>query len=126
MAGLAPDIAAFPDGYATVIGERGITLSGGQKQRVAIARALANHPRLILADEPTAALDKVSSAIVLDMFKRLTQHGSTILVVTHDNRIFPFADRILRLNDGRLAPGAATQRREASAHRPRQRRECVA
>jgi putative ABC transport system ATP-binding protein len=78
-------------------------LSGGQKQRVAIARALANHPRLILADEPTAALDKVASSIVLDMLKRLTQHGSTILVVTHDNRIMDQGTRIVNMKEGRIA-----------------------
>src|SRR6185437_8856459 len=77
-------------------------LSGGQKQRVAIARALINHPRLILADEPTAALDKVSSAIVVDMLKTLAQHGSTILVVTHDNRIMDKGDRVVTMKDGRI------------------------
>jgi putative ABC transport system ATP-binding protein len=78
-------------------------MSGGQKQRVAIARALANHPRLILADEPTAALDKVASFIVLDMLTRLTQHGSTILVVTHDNRIMDQGSRVVTMKDGRIA-----------------------
>jgi putative ABC transport system ATP-binding protein len=77
-------------------------LSGGQKQRVAIARALVNHPRLILADEPTAALDKGSSRIVIDLLKRLTQAGSTVLVVTHDHRIMDRGDRIVNLEDGRI------------------------
>lgn len=75
-------------------------LSGGQRQRVAVARALVNQPRLLLADEPTAALDKVSSGIVIDLLKQLTQHGSTILVVTHDNRIMDKGDRIVAMKDG--------------------------
>lgn len=77
-------------------------LSGGQKQRVAVARAIVNHPRLILADEPTAALDKISSAIVVDLLKHLARHGSTILVVTHDNRIMDRGDRVVTMKDGRI------------------------
>jgi putative ABC transport system ATP-binding protein len=77
-------------------------LSGGQKQRVAIARALGNHPRLILADEPTAALDKGSSGIVIDVLKKLTLAGTTILVVTHDNRIMDKGDRVIAMKDGRI------------------------
>jgi putative ABC transport system ATP-binding protein len=79
-------------------------LSGGQKQRVAIARALVNHPPLILADEPTAALDKVSGREVVELMQKLArQQGCTILLVTHDNRILDIADRIISLEDGRLA-----------------------
>jgi putative ABC transport system ATP-binding protein len=79
-------------------------LSGGQKQRVAIARALVNHPPLILADEPTAALDKVSGRDVVELMQKLArQQGCTILLVTHDNRILDIADRIISLEDGRLA-----------------------
>jgi putative ABC transport system ATP-binding protein len=77
-------------------------LSGGQKQRVAIARALCNHPRLILADEPTAALDKESSGIVIDLLQKLARNGSTILVVTHDNRIMDKGDRVVTMKDGRI------------------------
>ncbi len=78
-------------------------LSGGQKQRVAIARALVSHPRIILADEPTAALDKQSGRDVVDIMQRLAkQQGCTILLVTHDNRILDVADRILYMEDGRL------------------------
>ncbi|HEY7307732.1 MAG TPA: ATP-binding cassette domain-containing protein [Gemmataceae bacterium] len=77
-------------------------LSGGQKQRVAIARAVCNLPGLILADEPTAALDKGSSAIVIDLLKKLTHHGATILVVTHDNRIMDRGDRVVTMKDGRV------------------------
>ncbi|MBX7167787.1 MAG: ATP-binding cassette domain-containing protein, partial [Pirellulales bacterium] len=78
-------------------------LSGGQRQRVAIARALANRPRLILADEPTAALDKQSGRDVVDLLKRYaSEHGTTILMVTHDNRILDVADRIVNMVDGRI------------------------
>ncbi|HNC44825.1 MAG TPA: ATP-binding cassette domain-containing protein, partial [Acidobacteriota bacterium] len=78
-------------------------LSGGQRQRVAIARALVSHPKMILADEPTAALDKHSGREVVDLLRRLAiEQGTTILLVTHDNRILDIADRILAMEDGRL------------------------
>lgn len=78
-------------------------LSGGQKQRVAVARALVGNPDMVLADEPTAALDKDSAADVVDLLKRLgAQRGTTTLLVTHDNRILDRADRILTLEDGRI------------------------
>ncbi|TNC63099.1 ATP-binding cassette domain-containing protein [Rubellimicrobium roseum] len=78
-------------------------LSGGQKQRVAVARALVGNPALVLADEPTAALDKDSASDVVDLLKRLgARRGTTTLLVTHDNRILDRADRILTLEDGRL------------------------
>src|SRR5438552_18347417 len=70
--------------------------SGGQRQRVAIARALANYPRLVLADEPTAALDKDSTHNVVRLFKELTvEHGTAILMVTHDQRIIELADGLV-------------------------------
>lgn len=79
-------------------------LSGGQKQRVAIARALAAAPKLILADEPTASLDKKSGREVVEIMQRLTkQEGCAVVLVTHDNRILDIADRIVHLEDGRLA-----------------------
>jgi putative ABC transport system ATP-binding protein len=79
------------------------SLSGGQKQRVAIARALVNRPQLILADEPTAALDKKSGRDVVNLLHHLSrQEGCTVLMVTHDNRILDVADRIINLVDGRL------------------------
>lgn len=78
-------------------------LSGGQKQRVAIARALVNRPRLILADEPTASLDKESGRAVADLLKTLAkEQGCSVLLVTHDNRILDIADRILHLEDGKI------------------------
>ncbi len=78
-------------------------LSGGQKQRVAIARALVGQPKIVLADEPTAALDKKSGREVVEIMRRLAkQQGSAVLLVTHDNRILDVADRILYMEDGRL------------------------
>lgn len=78
-------------------------LSGGQKQRVAIARALVSYPKLILADEPTAALDSKTGREVINLMQRLAQErGCTILIVTHDNRILDVADRIIHMEDGRL------------------------
>lgn len=79
-------------------------LSGGQKQRVAIARALVSHPKIVLADEPTAALDKHSGREVVELMQRLArEQGCTILMVTHDNRILDVADRLMHMEDGRLA-----------------------
>ncbi len=79
-------------------------LSGGQKQRVAIARALMSHPKLVLADEPTAALDGKSGREIVEIMQKLAkEQGTTILMVTHDNRILDIADRIVHLEDGCLA-----------------------
>jgi putative ABC transport system ATP-binding protein len=79
------------------------SLSGGQRQRVAIARALANRPKLVLADEPTAALDQDSTRNVVRLFKELTvEDSSAILMVTHDHRIIELADRLLHMVDGRI------------------------
>jgi putative ABC transport system ATP-binding protein len=78
-------------------------LSGGQKQRVAIARALVSHPQIVLADEPTAALDKKSGRDVVELMQKLArEQGCTILMVTHDNRILDVADRIIYMEDGHL------------------------
>ena len=84
-------------------------LSGGQKQRVAIARALVGQPKIILADEPTAALDKKSGRDVVEIMEKLAkQQGCTILLVTHDNRILDLADRIIYMEDGYLMNHAGT------------------
>ena len=78
-------------------------LSGGQKQRVAIARALAAHPRLLLADEPTAALDSQTGREVVELLRRLARdQGCAVLMVTHGPRILDIADRLVRMEDGRL------------------------
>ncbi len=81
-------------------------LSGGQKQRVAIARALAANPKLILADEPTAALDSQSGRDVVDLLQELARsQGCPVLMVTHDNRVLDIADRIIHMEDGRIQSG---------------------
>jgi len=78
-------------------------LSGGERQRVAIGRALVNHPRLILADEPTAALDQDATVNVIRLLKQTTvEHGAAVMMVTHDHRIIDSADRLVHMVDGRI------------------------
>ena len=91
--GLSDKLAAFP-----------ANLSGGQKQRVAIARALAGDPEIVLADEPTAALDSTSGRLVMEMLQSLAhERGRAVVIVTHDNRTAHYADRVVRIEDGRLS-----------------------
>ena len=102
--GLADRIDYYPD-----------SLSGGQKQRVAIARALVSHPAIVLADEPTAALDSKSGRDVVNLMQKLArEQGSTILLVTHDNRILDVADRIVHLEDGKLVNDSAREQAVSS------------
>jgi putative ABC transport system ATP-binding protein len=90
--GLGERMHAYPD-----------SLSGGQKQRVAIARALVSNPKLILADEPTAALDSQTGREIVNLMQVMAkEQNCTILMVTHDNRILDVADRIIHMEDGRL------------------------
>ena len=77
-------------------------LSGGQRQRLAIARALVNGPTLLIADEPTGALDSAGALEVLELFRRLHARGQTILLVTHDRQVAEAADRIVSMRDGRI------------------------
>lgn len=95
-------IASFPDGYGTVIGERGVKLSGGQKQRIAIARALLVDPRVLILDEATSNLDAGSEALVQEALVRLMR-GRTTLVVAHRLSTVRDADRIVVLEGGRVA-----------------------
>jgi len=98
-------------GLANKARELPANLSGGQKQRVAIARALAGAPEIILADEPTAALDGTSGRAVLELLRELAhERGRAVVIVTHDNRALSYADRIVHIEDGRIAepePAAA-------------------
>jgi putative ABC transport system ATP-binding protein len=77
-------------------------LSGGQQQRVAIARALVNHPPILLADEPTGALDSKTGEEILTLFKRLRDDGHTVILITHDAQVATHADRTFVMHDGRL------------------------
>ena len=92
--------ADFTQGYDTFVGERGVTLSGGQKQRAAIARAIVNQPQLILADEPTGALDSGNTAIILDVLLSLVHPQSILILATHDANVAKRCDSILHIRDG--------------------------
>ena len=86
-------------------------LSGGQKQRVAIARSLVNHPSMILADEPTGALDSATGRIVMDLFHKLhKENGITIVLITHSNELAEETERVVTLRDGRIITERAGQR----------------
>ncbi len=95
-------------GLSERLDHRPFQLSGGQQQRVAIARALVNSPRLILADEPTGALDTQTSAEIMALFTRLNAAGLTIIVVTHEAEVAAYARRLLRMRDGRLVADETT------------------
>src|SRR3989454_610108 len=90
-------------------------LSGGQRQRLAIARALANEPTMLLADEPTGALDTAGGHEVLELFKRLHADGQTILMVTHNDEVASAGDRIVRMRDGRVESDGVTAGAPATA-----------
>ena len=79
-------------------------LSGGQQQRVAIARALINDPELVLADEPTGALDSITAENIMEIFKELNMEGKTVVIITHDKNIASKTDRIIRIQDGIIIP----------------------
>lgn len=88
-------------------------LSGGQKQRVAIARAIVNEPKLILADEPTGALDTKTSMAIMEQFTRLNGEGTTVVLVTHEPEIAEYTSRIIMMRDGEMVP-AERERRGAA------------
>ena len=89
-------------------------LSGGQQQRVAIARALVSEPQLILADEPTGALDTRTGIEIMSIFQRLNDEGMSVIIVTHEADVARFANRIIRFQDGRLLSDEKSQRRESA------------
>ena len=90
----------LPDGMNTNIGDSGNKLSGGQKQRVAIARALVTQPKVVLADEPTGALDSTTTDSVMDLLKDINNEGMTVFVITHEEEVADQTKRIVRLKDG--------------------------
>jgi ABC-type multidrug transport system fused ATPase/permease subunit len=94
-------ISGFPDGYATVVGERGIRLSGGQRQRVAIARALLADPKILILDEATSSLDSESEALVQSALEVLMR-GRTTVVIAHRLSTVRAADRLVVVDDGRI------------------------
>src|SRR5207302_625596 len=95
-------IAGLPQGYATLVGERGVTLSGGERQRLAIARALLKDAPLLILDEPTAALDAETEGLLLEALAQLMK-GRTTLLIAHRLSTIRHADRVLVLNQGRIA-----------------------
>lgn len=106
--------AAAAVGMEDQLGKRPSQLSGGQQQRVGIARALVNEPKLVLADEPTASLDRASGELVMRCFEKLAANGGAVVLVTHDRRIIDQADRILSMEDGRLVPQVEQLSRDAA------------
>lgn len=89
-------------GLSSRVNSKCIELSGGQKQRVAIARAIINDPDIILADEPTGALDTKTSQEIMELFKDLNRQGKTVVIVTHDSKIAEQCDRIIKISDGSI------------------------
>lgn len=94
-------ITAMPDGYDSLVGERGITLSGGERQRIAVARALLRDAPIIILDEATTGLDQANTTAVRQAITTLTT-GRTTIIVTHDDEHAREADRVLEVRDGRV------------------------
>ena len=86
-------------------------MSGGEKQRVAIARALVTNPKVVLADEPTGALDSTTSSSVMELLKEINREGMTVFVITHEEDIAAETDRIVRLVDGVITSDVKTNRK---------------
>jgi len=90
-------------GLESVVNKNAAKMSGGQQQRVAIARALMNHPKLLLADEPTGNLDSASTEVIYDLFRKINEtYHTTFLVITHDRKVSEKTDRIIEIKDGRI------------------------
>jgi ATP-binding cassette, subfamily B, bacterial HlyB/CyaB len=122
LAGAHDFILELPQGYDTMVGERGASLSGGQRQRIAIARALVNDPRILIFDEATSALDYESERIIQDNMRKIAA-GRTVLVIAHRLSTVRRADRIITIERGRLLEDGThdelihTGGRYASLHR---------
>ena len=101
MAGLAADIAAFPKGYDTMVGERGITLSGGQKQRTAIARAVLRNPRILILDDALSSVDTLTEERILQALAGIMR-GRTVILISHRVSTVRQADWIVVLEKGRI------------------------
>jgi ATP-binding cassette subfamily B protein len=101
MAGLAGDIESFPDGYKTMVGERGITLSGGQKQRTAIARALLRNPRILILDDALSSVDTLTEERILTSLTAVMR-GRTVILISHRVSTVRGADSIVVLEKGRI------------------------
>jgi ATP-binding cassette subfamily B protein len=99
LAGLAADIESFPDGYKTMVGERGITLSGGQKQRTAIARALLRDPRILILDDALSSVDTLTEERILNHLSAIMR-GRTVILISHRVSTVQQADRIVVLASG--------------------------
>ncbi|HET8676123.1 MAG TPA: ATP-binding cassette domain-containing protein, partial [Blastocatellia bacterium] len=102
QAGIAEDILEFPNGFETMVGERGITLSGGQKQRTAIARALIRRPRILILDDALSSVDTYTEEKILKHLRRIMR-GRTSLIVSHRVSTVKDADLIVVLEEGRIA-----------------------
>lgn len=103
-------------GLASRMGHKPNQLSGGQQQRVAIARAIVNNPRILLADEPTGALDSQTAKEIMQLFGRLVDDGMTVIIVTHDPETAANARRIVRVRDGKIQEDSATGKSHETAH----------
>ena len=101
-AGLAPDVAVLPEGYGTLVGERGITLSGGQRQRVALARALAADPQILILDDSLSSVDAETERTILTRLRPILA-GRTSILISHRVAAVKDADQILVLDGGRVA-----------------------
>src|SRR5207245_6480807 len=97
-------IMSFPEGYETLLAERGQTLSGGQRQRIALARALVRRTPILLLDEPTTGLDAGTQAEIVSVLREeLLEDSTTVVIATHDSRLIQAADEVIMLEDGRVA-----------------------
>jgi len=101
IAGLGPDVDGFPNGYATIVGERGITLSGGQKQRTAIARAILRDPRILILDDALASVDTATEERILTELSSVMR-GRTTILISHRVSTVRHADRIFVLEHGEV------------------------